>query len=362
MARYVKFVRGTPEAYAGLIKKDQDTLYFIRDNDADDLGALYLGGTLISGNGVDLGNLGNVVLEKLQDKDLLSYDAKTQTWINKSVINAIDYFTNNATGGLVPKPNVEKPSEVFLRGDGIWARLENHSTAAADNTSIENVEGKMSLKDFGRRYYKYIPSTGTEGTDNYVAAHYELQVVDSEHPWLSGLEPRVVMENNEYVLGWFEPNLETTTGLANSITILSSHVSNLEEILNSTRNEVQSVQNDLTTINKSVVNLEDYLNNVYTKTEVDALISNIKPSTNSLFTDVNNEEFLIDDNKQLNIKNISISKVVNLESILNSKASQATVDFLDTRVGVLEASDFVTRAEMEESIKQVNQSAVWGEL
>lgn len=122
-------------------------------------------------------------------------------------------------------------------------------------------------------------------------------------------------------MGWFEPNLESVKGLSDSVNILSSKVVNLESILNSTQTNVETITNNLTAINKKVVNLEDKLNNVYTKNEVDGLIANIKPGTNPLFTAVNNEEFLIDDNKQLNIKNISISKVVNLENILNSKAS-----------------------------------------
>lgn len=51
-----------------------------------------------------------MVLEKLQDNDLLSYDSKTNTWVNKSITDAIDYFTNNAHGGLVPTPQDENPS------------------------------------------------------------------------------------------------------------------------------------------------------------------------------------------------------------------------------------------------------------
>jgi hypothetical protein len=50
MARYVKFMRGTPKAFATLSKKDEDTLYFIHEHDAPD-GALYLGSKLIVGEG-----------------------------------------------------------------------------------------------------------------------------------------------------------------------------------------------------------------------------------------------------------------------------------------------------------------------
>ena len=55
LANYVKFMRGTPEAYARLTKKDTDTLYFISEADASD-GLLYLGSKLISGDGDILSN------------------------------------------------------------------------------------------------------------------------------------------------------------------------------------------------------------------------------------------------------------------------------------------------------------------
>ena len=47
MARYVKFLRGTPEQYKNLVVKDTDTLYFISAA-GDDSAELYLGSKLIS--------------------------------------------------------------------------------------------------------------------------------------------------------------------------------------------------------------------------------------------------------------------------------------------------------------------------
>jgi hypothetical protein len=48
---YVKFLRGTPAAYAGLAEKDPNTLYFISGSNEDGVktGKLYLGETLIAG-------------------------------------------------------------------------------------------------------------------------------------------------------------------------------------------------------------------------------------------------------------------------------------------------------------------------
>ena len=45
---YVKFLRGTPAAYAAS-DKDADTLYFVSDGPSATKGKLYLGTKLISG-------------------------------------------------------------------------------------------------------------------------------------------------------------------------------------------------------------------------------------------------------------------------------------------------------------------------
>ena len=74
MANYVKFMRGTPAAYAALLQSEQkpnsDTLYFISEADSNDA-VLYLGSKLIAGSGdadniqLSLKNLDDVVIKSL---------------------------------------------------------------------------------------------------------------------------------------------------------------------------------------------------------------------------------------------------------------------------------------------------------
>jgi hypothetical protein len=80
MANYVKFVRGSSEAFAKLANKASDTLYFITNSDGSV--SLYLGNKLISdgdGSGsIDLENfsidaLKDVMIDELKDKSLLVY-------------------------------------------------------------------------------------------------------------------------------------------------------------------------------------------------------------------------------------------------------------------------------------------------
>lgn len=91
-----------------------------------------------------------------------------------------------------------------------------------DDKSVEIQDEKISLYNFGKNFYKYIAEA------DGVSAHYEKTAVDDTHPWVSGLEPKVVNEDGQLVLGWFEPNPTTVEGLQSSITTLQSDVDALE--------------------------------------------------------------------------------------------------------------------------------------
>ena len=159
LGNYVKFVRSTSANWESLLNKDADTLYFIVDAGSVQ-GALYLGETLISGNGSNLGNLDNILIDTLKDNDLLIYDKDQEAWINQSIIKAIGYFTGVApgTGGLVPAPSTDilDTGKVFLRGDGVWTSIETGLTGAADNKTISLQGEKIRyLGDYQIRVYDY---------------------------------------------------------------------------------------------------------------------------------------------------------------------------------------------------------------
>lgn len=348
MARYVKFMRGTADAFVRLTQKDNDTLYFIYENEASGTGLLYLGNKLIAGGGVsDLSTtsidaLKDVLItEGLVDKSLLVYDAKESLWVNKTLDEAISVFIgagsgSNGKAGLVPAP-LAGQTNMFLRSDGTWAAVEasgqagpqifnvinegkqshaeiinealvgldvhkgdlfiitdkigsnyNQQTAyvydnqnwislnsnvvsseqvifansdqtldeiitsildkpeiVVDNISIAFDNNILSLKNYGVKYYRFVAATEN------VEAHYEPQIVDDNHPWAPGLEPRVVEENGELVLGWYEPNTTTIDGIQNQIT---------------------SIQDDITEINEAL-GTKANANDVYTKLQVEEKIA-----------------------------------------------------------------------------------------
>jgi hypothetical protein len=67
MARYVKFMCGTPAAYNNLILKESDTLYFVSETDSV-TGKLYIGEKLVNSN-LALEDL-QFYLKKLEDVDV----------------------------------------------------------------------------------------------------------------------------------------------------------------------------------------------------------------------------------------------------------------------------------------------------
>ena len=271
--KYVRFYRGSPEAYANVIKNN-DTLYFVYNSDSNK-GSLYLGDRLISGDISNITDLKDLIITELQDKQILQYDKGQSAWVNKSIIDAIGIMvgaTESAQGsiGLVPEPGIGQQN-LFLRGDGVWA--SPGVSNSTDDKSITTVDNVLTLKDFGVKYYKYVEATGSEETGNFVPAHYEAQIVDDTHPWLEGLEPKVVNDSGNLVIGWFEPNTVTVDGLSDAINNLS--------------NQVNKNTKSISNITKQLDNKANS-SNVYTKTETNNLIAEKVASASHLKREVFN--------------------------------------------------------------------------
>ena len=152
--------------------------------------------------------------------------------------------------GLVDETNQTSTAYIILNCEGDVQEVGK--ALLADNNTIVIEDETLSLKDFGKYFYKYIAATGTKEENNYIAAHYQKQVVDPENPWRAGLEPKVVEENGKMVLGWYEPNPTTIEGVSTAITGL------------------QNTVNNLTIAN---TNLTTKIDNTYTKSETDAKIA-----------------------------------------------------------------------------------------
>lgn len=151
---YVKFLRGTPTAWAKIPEadKDKDTLYFISETNGK-TGQLYLGPKLIIGEISNINNIGDLqdvlISEDITANNILIYDDHQQKWINKPIFEVLSQIVTimvgakddaNGLSGLVPPPKAGD-NKLYLRGDATWA----NPTAA-----VELVLDTLVGKDTGK--------------------------------------------------------------------------------------------------------------------------------------------------------------------------------------------------------------------
>ncbi len=435
MANYVKFMRGTTAAYNRLTTVDNDTLYFLSDNDGKE-GSLYLGANLIAGPDVSgatsLGELTDILLTPGLDYDaILMYDSVELKWRDYS-FDALTFraATENLDGvaGFVPAPEFNERNK-FLRGDGVWATAgtecqifnnikpsegQSHANALAlhtldhilnkgdiaiiqdfivdgkyqytsyvydgtewcamdasydatniylksaltttnrnDETEILDTTGKnihealelvlntiatsviadaktvvfnnntLSLKDFGKRFYKYIPA------DESNPASYIIQEVNEDNPWKSGLEPKVVSENGVLVLGWYEPNPTTIDGINSSLEVLRTDVNNLKTVTS---------------------NLNSRLNDTYTKTETEAAIAAAAHLKRKKVDSIDDIDATADDADQY------IYMVPTGAETDNKYYEYIVIDGIIEPVGTWEVdlSDYVTKKDAQTTQEEIN--------
>lgn len=172
----------------------------IREKFFDDLakGARWdVGVSIARGNPLPLD--ANSVFESYED--LETYAAGVLAYPGQVVA----VVTENSTGiYYLDQEKAIQPVGVIPTGDGVSVEMDENDV--------------ISLRDFGKAFYKYIPAEGE------VAAHYEKVEVSEENPWVAGLEPKVTAEG----LGWYEPNPTTVDGVNSQVTALAGRVTEAE--------------------------------------------------------------------------------------------------------------------------------------
>lgn len=166
LLNYVKFMRGTPQAYANLASKDEDTLYFV-SVEGEKVGQLWIGDKLISMSTTEdglttyLSELEDVDTAGAVDKAYLGWDTESQTWIPMTLADALQYSVmvgasadNDGAVGAVPAPKAGEEG-YFLRGDATWAKVETESNTQvfeitladeqSDETAIEEATKEAIL-------------------------------------------------------------------------------------------------------------------------------------------------------------------------------------------------------------------------
>ena len=175
------------------------------------------------------------------DKSAIWYNYEEM--LNYAATNPVAYVGQIL--GLVDEENNTAKAYIILNTDGNVQEV-GKATVVDNATIVLDDDDTLSLKDFGKKYYEYVAE------ENGVAAHYIERNVDPEHPWIAGLEPRVVLEGTKFVLGWYQPNPTTMEGV---------------------NNQIAGIQTSVSALTTATANLSERLDNTYTKSETDSAIA-----------------------------------------------------------------------------------------
>lgn len=148
MVNYVKFQRGSEQAYKNLAEKNFNTLYFVYDPVDSTKAKLYLGDKLLSGVGegtgvTSLAQLEDVIIEGVPSAGSFLVRNSEGKWVNQSLESVIDLIAQEKSLGFEVDTKVFKFDPV---AEGAVQKLEllGFADAKADAIAFKGVDGSLS--------------------------------------------------------------------------------------------------------------------------------------------------------------------------------------------------------------------------
>ena len=144
------------------------------------------------------------------------------------------------------------------------------ASLAADDSSIEIINDKVQLKNFGVNYYAYVPAERDEVGEITKASEYVLTEGFKE-----GLEPRVHFENDVYSIAWYEPSGDVAEDIAATVEVLREDISSVKTDIDDIQKHIGAPAEGDVAASGLYAKLEEKANksDIYTKTEVEGLIA-----------------------------------------------------------------------------------------
>lgn len=199
----VLFKFGTSSEFQS-ITPVSNAVYFITDT-----GELYKGSTLIANKNAvhKLSAVGeNVTPDAAYDSQVGGNPGVGEIVIVPRTDGTQDSFVYDGNE-FVPLNEKIDSDDVVVGKDGngnpitLTDALENLNIKVDDITIENNENVGLTLKNYGKGYFKYIApvEAGAAGTYEYVA-------VSEQNPWKANLQPKVVDIDGVLQLGWYEPS------------------------------------------------------------------------------------------------------------------------------------------------------------
>lgn len=229
----VYFRYGTRAAYDALETKDTKSLYFLLDTNELYRGTVPIGNSHYYEGTIDpeLDTAANIAAVLGENSPVVN-DLLVLVDEDRGTQDLFVYAADDAWHQL--NAYTKSESIIFSDGSTLDEKLANvQASFNINEAALELDNGVLSLKDYEKRYYKYVAEVeaqGEEGDPDYspaVPGHYELVTVDEQHPWPTSLTPKV---NADGSLGWYEPNTSTLEGLRDLVDDLQTQVQNLDDL------------------------------------------------------------------------------------------------------------------------------------
>lgn len=133
---------------------------------------------------------------------------------------------------LVYVNEAESTSKAYVIADATGTLTEVGAATLGDDKTITLENGTLSLKNWGKEYYRWVDAVGEEGKEGYVAGHHEKQTVDESHPWIAGLEPKSIAgTDGSYEIAWYQPSTTTVEGLNSAVSSIQTSVNEINQAL-----------------------------------------------------------------------------------------------------------------------------------
>lgn len=227
------------------------------------------------------------------------------------------------------------------------------ASLAADDSSIEIVNDKVQLKNFGVNYYAYVPAERNEAGEITKASEYVLTEGFKE-----GLEPRVHFENDVYSIAWYEPSGDVAEDIAATVEVLKEDISSVKTDIDDIQKHIGAPAEGDVAASGLYAKLEEKANksDIYTKTEVEGLIAAADHLKRITVAGVESINVLADDAEQY------IYMVPNTET--GNYDEYMVIDGEVEKVGdwKVDLTDYATKEDLNEKVdKQDNARLITDE-
>ena len=216
---------------------------------------------------------------------------KSEIWY--SLAEAQAYAATDAAyvGQILAVIDSENNKVVFYGiQDAAGTLKEVGSTPIGDDLSIEIVDGVIQLKNFGKKYYAYVPAVKDEETGEILEASKYVPV----EGFKAGLEPRVVLDGEDLVIAWYEPGSETIEDVAANIESVSKVVDELDETLNAEGGLVDQVDELKNQVGTAADDAGNAATGLYKELEDLAAIVDTKADAENVYTKEEADEAIAD--------------------------------------------------------------------